>query len=74
MIGAFKRYDKLPMHELKDLSLSINTDDKGIFATSLENEYSLIALSLKKKGVSMEEIIKKLKAFKDHAINNAFSI
>lgn len=74
MIGAFKRYDNLPMHELKDLSLSINTDDKGVFATSLENEYSLIALSLKKKGTPMADIIKYLEAIKDNASQNAFSL
>lgn len=74
MIGAFKRYDNLPMHSLKDMSLSINTDDKGIFATSLENEYSLIALSLKKKNTPMEEIINYLKMIKDNASQNAFSI
>lgn len=31
--------------------LSINTDDKGIFSTSLEREFSLLALSLEKKYV-----------------------
>lgn len=31
------------------ISVSINTDDKGIFATSLEREYSLLALSLEKE-------------------------
>ena len=35
--------------------VSINTDDKGIFATSLEREYSLLSAALEKdymKGVS----------------------
>ena len=32
------------------ISVSVNTDDKGIFATSLEREYSLLALSLEKKA------------------------
>ena len=31
------------------ISVSVNTDDKGIFATSLEREYTLLALSLEKK-------------------------
>lgn len=59
-IGHFKSYSTHPIvrmynHQLPlDLqphciSVSINTDDKGIFATSLEREYSLLALSLEKK-------------------------
>ena len=35
--------------EPHSISVSINTDDKGIFATSLEREYSLLALSLEKE-------------------------
>lgn len=31
------------------LSVSINTDDAGIFATSLENEYALLAIALEKE-------------------------
>lgn len=30
------------------LSVSINTDDQGVFDTLLENEYALMALALKK--------------------------
>lgn len=30
------------------LSVSINTDDQGVFDTLLENEYGLMALALKK--------------------------
>jgi len=30
------------------LSISINTDDQGVFATSLENEYSLIVSALER--------------------------
>lgn len=57
-IGRFERYDLHPLTLFynPDLSVgkncitvSINTDDKGIFATSLRNEYSLMALSLRKK-------------------------
>lgn len=31
------------------LSVSINTDDQGVFDTLLENEYALMTLALKKK-------------------------
>lgn len=56
-IGRFSRYDEHPItifHSItktdssRSMVVSINTDDKGVFATSLRNEYSLIAISLKK--------------------------
>lgn len=61
LIGTFKTYDKHPItsffnlhlesdSEIIDncpqLSVSINTDDKGVFDTSLEYEYALIASAL----------------------------
>lgn len=61
LIGTFKRYDKHPIirwynHNLEtdpdklarspQLSVSINTDDMGVFSTKLSNEYSLMALAL----------------------------
>lgn len=64
LIGTFKRYAKHPItkffnlglevdHDIiKDcpqLSVSINTDDQGIFSTSLENEYALMAIALEKE-------------------------
>lgn len=60
-IGFFDRYDEhplvtkfFPIDKWKDpqyplLKCSINTDDRGVFATSVYNEYSLIALALLKK-------------------------
>ncbi len=63
LIGTFGRYDKHPIlnfynkglieegEKLRDcpqLSVSINTDDAGIFSTSLENEYAYMALALEK--------------------------
>lgn len=58
-IGEFDRYDEHPIikffnyglnteYPRHDISVSINTDDKGIFATSLEREYSLMALAMEK--------------------------
>ena len=64
LIGTFKRYSKHPItnfynlgleidNELikkcPQLSVSINTDDQGIFSTSLENEYALMAIALEKE-------------------------
>ena len=52
MIGYFDRYIDLPlftfMEKLPDNAISINTDDKGIIATSIENEYALIASAMEK--------------------------
>lgn len=58
MLCDIERYDNLPLlrfnHVLpwkdKGLQVSINTDDKGIFATSLLNEFSLMACALSKKN------------------------
>lgn len=63
LIGTFHEYKKHPIRkfynkelasdekELNDcaqLSVSINTDDQGVFYTSLENEYALMTLALEK--------------------------
>lgn len=64
LISTMKRYDEHPISNLFNLGLdghlqenndcaqihvSINTDDKGVFHTSLENEYALM-------GCAMEQI------------------
>ena len=64
LIGFYKYYDKHPIFkffntgltylsdELCDnpqIPVSINTDDSGVFATSIENEYALLAIALHKK-------------------------
>lgn len=59
-IGEIDRYDCHPITKFKtinrndhysihDISVSINTDDKGVFATSIEREYALIAHALIRK-------------------------
>lgn len=63
LIGTFKKYDQHPiikwynhsletnpekLSECPQLSVSINTDDMGVFTTSLENEFSLMALALER--------------------------
>ena len=58
-IGTNNRYEDLPIFRFNtidsnkhNLKVTINTDDLGVFQTSLDNEFSLIALSaLKKKDV-----------------------
>lgn len=63
LIGTIDKYEKHPIIEFFNLGLetdpelikncsqlfvSINTDDQGIFGTSLENEYALMAIALEK--------------------------
>lgn len=61
-IGEMKRYDEHPIlkfynHGLNtsfpkhSICVSINTDDAGVFDTSIEREYSLMALALEKHKV-----------------------
>jgi adenosine deaminase len=54
-VVKFRNYGLSLMNEYDDcpqISVSINTDDKGIFATSLEKEYTLMALALEKQETS----------------------
>ena len=63
LIGTFKRYDKHPIvnwyndglttdfqdiADVPQIRVSINTDDQGVFATYIENEYAFLALALEK--------------------------
>lgn len=77
-IGRFFRYDEHPIFNFhpvdgvsrSTLCVSINTDDRGVFATSLRNEFSLLAISMYKQtdacgrrlwtDVQIEEYIKRM--------------
>lgn len=51
-VVKFRNYGLSVIDEYNDcpqISVSINTDDKGIFGTSLEKEYTLMALALEKQ-------------------------
>lgn len=63
LIGTFRKYDEHPiitfynkglvndiekLNACEQLNVSINTDDQGVFSTSLENEYALMACALEK--------------------------
>lgn len=43
------RFTKMRKRPSQDIMVSVNTDDKGIFATSLHREYALLALALDKQ-------------------------
>jgi adenosine deaminase len=64
LIGTFQKYanhpikifynlgletDPIAISKSPQISVSINTDDQGIFSTSLENEYAFLAISLLKE-------------------------
>lgn len=72
LIGTFRSYDRHPMMRFYTLGLqsrgtreehcpqipvSINTDDQGVFSTSLENEYGLMALALERMRSPEGEIL-----------------
>lgn len=50
MIGPFDMYKELPTLQFykKNIDVSVNTDAKGVFSTSLYTEYSLLALAMQK--------------------------
>ena len=58
-IGEMSRYDEHPIlkffnygldtpYPRHNVAVSINTDDQGVFSTSLEREYSLMALAIER--------------------------
>lgn len=60
-IGEMSRYDEHPIlkfyndnidvpYDKHSIAVSINTDDKGVFSTSLEREYALMAAALEKRN------------------------
>ena len=71
MIGHFDKYVELPimtfLKEMPNNDISINTDDKGIIATSIENEYALMMLAMKKE----RRYTKDAKKFIDKAFEGA---
>ena len=63
LIGTFRRYDRHPILQFNSsglcyhngaripgpqISVSINTDDLGVFDTSLENEYAIMAAAMER--------------------------
>lgn len=60
MIGPFDMYKELPTLKFYDenINVSVNTDAKGVFTTSLYTEYSLLALAMQKDGKDWNTEIK----------------
>lgn len=83
-IGQFDRYDEHPILQMSkivggdtDLSVSINTDDSGILATSLYAEYSLIALSLlksKNNKYTDQQVLEYIDRLRENSNNQRFKL
>lgn len=81
-IGPFCRYDKHPVFRFMPydkksenapcLCVSLNTDDRGVFQTSIENEYSLIAIALKKMDVQNDEILQYIEKLQKNSMKQLF--
>lgn len=86
-IGGFERYCDLPVMILHPanvstspiLSVSVNTDDRGVFATSLEREFSLLACALSKgnpepggNGMPLDKITSWLNELRNNALAQRF--
>lgn len=91
VIGPFERYSEHPMFKMTDpnqegdgshINIAICTDNKGIMATSLENEYSLIAAAMSKpdplnpifKPLSKQEIRNYLEKIQSNSKSFRFSV
>lgn len=87
-IGEINRYDQHPIYQFYDyrkgkryshISSSINTDDKGIFSTSIEREYALIYAAFKRK-VNLQRLLHEkepdidqwLDQIREHSLNQCF--
>ena len=89
-IGEFLTFDMHPLTRFYNVSLdtgnkkhgvsvSINTDDRGVFATSIEREFSVVAAALEKKSIktksdlSPREIYEWLDRIRQMAFEQKFS-
>lgn len=89
-IGPFEKYEDLPIFKLAPMehdvhsamvNVSVNTDDRGVFATSLYNEFSLLAAALfKQKDAqgnrlwSNEAIYRYIDTLRENGIHQRFKV
>lgn len=87
-IGGFRRYSDHPIHKFfpiddrernVHLLTSVNTDDRGVFATSIEREYALLACAQFKlrnpdcnEGLTHDEVIKWLDELRRNGLIQRF--
>lgn len=74
LIGAIDSYMNHPIFRFynKGLNVSINTDDQGVFDTSLVNEYTLVAVAYREKRHSVHNTISFMRKIKDNGKNQTF--
>ena len=75
-IGHIDNYESHHIFPLFDAGIAsgIGTDDKGIFATSLTNEYSIIAKAALNRGMTEDQMIDFISKIKDTARRRKFTI
>lgn len=77
VIGPYDRYCDLPIRKFEEdngVCVSVNTYTKGIFATSLYEEFSMLAISMKKEGKNMQrQILPTLKRLADNGRKQLFT-
>lgn len=89
LIGTFSQYDEHPIlqfnkHKLEDgikksqITVSINTDDIGVFDTSLSNEYALLLSSIIRKrhqegNFNDEVVYEYLDYLRENGLNMSFN-
>ena len=88
-IGEIDRYDRHPITTFNsirhagnpkefEVSVSINTDDKGVFSTSIEREYALVAHSIIRKcrlednNMKDSDVYEWLDNIRLHSLNQRF--
>lgn len=89
-IGEMERYDQHPIlrffnygldtpYKPHNIAVSINTDDQGVFSTSLEREYSLMALAMERNELkghknSPRAVVEWLDRVRKMAIEQRFDV
>lgn len=89
-IGEMERYDQHPIlrffnygidtpYPSHNIAVSINTDDQGVFSTSLEREYSLMALAMERNELkghtnSPRAVIEWLNRVREMAVEQRFDM
>lgn len=75
-IGPIDCYEDEPLFAFIDTGITstVNTDDKGIFSTSLYNEFSLIASACLNRGMSSYRTYQLIQELKNNAVQSRFKV
>lgn len=79
-IGEIESIKEHPIFKLNDsfngdhnhVMVSINTDDPGVFGTTLKNQYGFVLQALLDSGVSMEKSLKWIDTARENGLNSTF--